>query len=120
MVEGSLEAYGQALLNEIKKVEKNSKLGVWGRISIFGHYGPITVPKYENCSNFSLDEDRKVVEGSLEAYGQALLNEIKKIEKKSKLGGLGPNFHIWALRSQNTKIVLVSVWMKIGKSLRAR
>ena len=30
-----------------------------GRISIFGH-------KYENRSDFSLDEDREVVEGSLE------------------------------------------------------
>ena len=38
--------------------------GVCGKISIFGHMGP----KHQNGSNFSLDEVKKVVDGSLEAY----------------------------------------------------
>ena len=63
-----------------------------------------------NGSNFSLGGDGKVVEGSLERQGQAQLNE-----KKRKIWG-----RISILRSQNTKIALISVCLKMGKLLRAR
>ena len=72
VVEGSLERQGQAQLNEIKKM-KNRGSGAG-----FPYLG-IKVPKYKNCSNFSLIKDGKVVAGSLKAYGQAEFIEIRQI-----------------------------------------
>ena len=37
-----------------------------------------------------------LVEGSIEAEFYALDDEIKKMKKNPFLGGLGPNYHIWA------------------------
>ena len=67
VIEGSLEAYGQAELSKIKIIFFSENLESGAEFPYLG----ITVPKYENRSNFSLDEDREVVEGSLEAYGKA-------------------------------------------------
>ena len=85
-----------------------------------GKLGEFRMIIYMNGFNFSLEEDREVIRGSLEAYGLTLLNEIKEFEKNLKIGGLGPDFHIWALLSQNSKMALISVWMMIGKSFSAQ
>ena len=54
----------------------------------------LMVPKYENCSNFRLDEDTKVVEGSLDVQGHTRLNEIKIFWNYFKFRGLGWDFYI--------------------------
>ena len=44
------------------------------------------IRKYQNCLNFSLDKELKVIHDSLEAYGHVTSSEIKKLKFAQNLG----------------------------------
>lgn len=121
LYEGSLEAYGQHEFSKIKKVEFFFIFSCVGRgVSGTGFpYLGVTVLKHKKYTSFGLVEDRKPLHGFLEMYEQPGISKINKIEFFIFLGYCVRIFSPWSLRSQNTKMTLIWIWLMIERLFRA-